>query len=65
MSILAECSGSDRRGLGMEGLLARDSLPGGGVTVLCPSAGHFIHCLVLIQSGKTHPDMTEKLLTPM
>ena len=24
MSILAECSGSDRRGLGMEGLLARD-----------------------------------------
>ena len=26
MSILAECSGSDRRGLGMEGLLARESL---------------------------------------
>ena len=36
MSILAECSGSDRRGLGMEGLIARDSLPGIGVTVLCP-----------------------------
>ena len=25
MSIMANCSGSDRRGLGMEGLLARDS----------------------------------------
>ena len=36
MSILADCSGSDRRGLGMEELLARDSLPGGGVAVLCP-----------------------------
>ena len=36
MSILAECTGSERRGLGMEGLLARDSLPGSGVTVLCP-----------------------------
>ena len=36
MSILAECSGLDRRALGMEGLLARDSLPGSGVTVLCP-----------------------------
>ena len=36
MSILAECSGSDRRGLGMEGLLTRDPLLGGGVTVLCP-----------------------------
>ena len=30
MSILAECSGSDRRGLGMAGLLTRDPLPGGG-----------------------------------
>ena len=36
MSIMANCSGSDRRGLGMEGLLARDSLLGGGVTGLCP-----------------------------
>ena len=36
MSILAECSGSDRRGLGMEGLLTRDPLPGDGVTLLCP-----------------------------
>ena len=34
MSILAECSGSDRRGLGIEGLLTRDQLLGGGVTVL-------------------------------
>ena len=36
MWILAECSDSDGRALGIEGLLAGDSLPDGGVTVLYP-----------------------------
>ena len=33
--------------------------------MLCPSARHFIHCLVLVQPRKTdnHADMTENLLT--
>ena len=35
------------------------SLTGG----MCPWARHFIFCLVLVQTWKTHPDMTEKLLT--
>ena len=38
-------------------------LTAGGVTVLCPLARHFIHCLVLVQPRKTCPDMTKKLLT--
>ena len=40
---------------------------GGGVTVLCPLARHFIYCLVLVQHGKTgnSPDMTDHLLTEM
>ena len=28
-----------------------------------PLARHFILCLVLVQPSKTHPDMTENLLT--
>ena len=32
-------------------------------TVLCPWAWHFILCLVLVQPWKTHPNMTENLLT--
>ena len=34
-----------------------------GVTVLCPSARHIYHCLVLVQHRKTRPDKAEKLLT--
>ena len=34
-----------------------------GVTVLCPLARHINPSLVLVQTRKTHPDITEKLLT--
>ena len=34
-----------------------------GVTVLCPSVRHIKPCLLLVQPRKTHPDITEKLLT--
>ena len=34
-----------------------------GVTALCPSAGHINPNLVLVQPRKTHPDLTERLLT--
>ena len=33
------------------------------VTVWCPYARHLIHCLELVQPRKTHPELTEKLLT--
>ena len=36
-----------------------------GDTVSCPWARPFILCLVLVQSRKTHTDVTEKLLTGM
>ena len=35
----------------------------GRVFVLCPSARHFIRCLVLVQPRITGPNMTEKMLT--
>ena len=34
-------------------------------TVFCPSARHINPCLVLVQPRKTHPDITEELLTGM
>ena len=34
-----------------------------GVPALCPRARHINPCLVLVQPGKTRPDITEKLLT--
>ena len=34
-----------------------------GVTVLCPWARHINPGLVLVQLRKTHPHITEKLLT--
>ena len=34
-----------------------------GVTALCPWARHIKPCLVLVQLRKTHPDITERLLT--
>ena len=33
-----------------------------GVTVLCPGARLINPCLVLVQTRKTHSDITEKLL---
>ena len=44
---------------------ASSSLTAGGVTVLCPSARHVVHCQLQLQPRKTCPDMTEKLLTGM
>ena len=43
--------------------VAGSSRTTGGVTVLCSCARHFIRSLILVQHRKTHPDMTEKLLT--
>ena len=40
-------------------------LTDGGVIVLCPSARHFIYCLVLAQPRKTCHNLTEKFLTGM
>ena len=34
-----------------------------GVTAMCPWARDINSCLVLVQPRKTHPDITEKLLT--
>ena len=34
-------------------------------TALCSGARQFILCLVLVQTRKTHPNMTEKLLSGM
>ena len=36
-----------------------------GVTTFCHWARHINPCLVLVQPRKTHPDITEKLLTGM
>ena len=55
-SLVVECLTQDQG-------VADSSLARG--TVLCPLAIHFILCLVLVQPRKTHPDMTEKLLTGM
>ena len=33
-----------------------------GRNVLCPWARHFNNCLVLVQPGKTHPDITDMIL---
>ena len=59
---LTERSGTVGRAIG-ESCVAGSSLNPGRATVLCPSAKHFIRCLVLIQHSKPRPDMTEKLLT--
>ena len=44
--------------------LTRDRGVGGSSlnrgTALCPCAGHFFLCLVLVQPRKIHPDITEK-----
>ena len=57
---LVECYTGDPR-------VASSTLTAGGATVLCPSARHFILCLVLVQSRKMGncPDMTKTLLTGM
>ena len=34
-----------------------------GITALCPSSRHINPCLVLVKPRKTHPDITEKVLT--
>ena len=49
---MVECLTRDRKVVG-------SSLTGGNA--LCPSARHFILCLVLVQPRKTCPNMTEKL----
>ena len=41
----------------------RPGIVGSGVTVLCPYTRHINPCLVLVQTRKTLPDITEKLLT--
>ena len=51
---VVECSTRDRGGVG-------SSLT--GVTVVCSWARLIYPCLVLVQPSKTHPDITEKLLT--
>ena len=48
--------------MGIEGLLVLDSLPADS---LCCVLEHDTLCAVLVQFRKTHPDMTEKLLTVM
>ena len=49
--------------------LSLDRAPTGsslsGITALCPWARHINPGLVLVQPRKTHPDITEKLLTGM
>ena len=51
---MSECLTGDG---GVEG----SSLTGG--TGLRPCARHFVLCLLLVKPRKTHPSMTEKLLT--
>ena len=51
---MEECLNRDRRVLGF-------SLT--GVTALCTFAKHSYPCLVLAKPRKTHPDITERLLT--
>ena len=56
-----EQSGSVVECLTRDKVVAGSSRTGG--TALCPWASHFNLSLVLVQPRKTHPDMTEKLLT--
>ena len=44
--------------------LSRDrEVAGSSITALCPWARDINPCLVLVQPRKTHPNITEKLLT--
>ena len=52
--LVVECLTQDRRAAG-------SSLT--GVTAICPSARHVNPCFVLVQPRKTHPDISERLLT--
>ena len=57
-----EPSGSVGRVLDWGSRVASSRITAGSVTVLCPQARHFIHCLVLVQPRKTHPYMTENFV---
>ena len=57
-----ECGGSVVECLTLDREVAGSSLTGGTACVLEQG---FILCLVLVQPRKTHPNITEKLLTGM
>ena len=54
VSNVRECSGSVVECLTPDGRSAGSSLT--GITALCPWAGHFYPCLVLVQPRQTRPD---------
>ena len=56
-----ECTGSVIERLTRDRGVAGSSL--NGFVALCPRVRHINHCLVLVQPRKTHPDITEKVLT--